>query len=99
MIFVLKISMFLIIQEIMASSLGTSVEEMMSSNEELQRQIDTLKNDNTKLTSVLKKINSNNENQVQQINSQTSEINAMKEEITELKAKNHRLKVSGVGIT
>ena len=91
--------MFLIKQAIMASSLGTSVEEMMSSNEELKKQIGTLKDENTQLTSVLKKINRNNENQVQQINSQASEIDAMKEEITQLKAKNHYLKVSGLGIT
>ena len=91
--------MFLIKQAIMASSLGTSVEEMMSSNEELKKQIGALKDENTQLTSVLKKINRNNENQVQQINSQASEIDTMKEEITQLKAKNHYLKVNGLGIT
>ena len=67
---------------------------MTINNDGLKKEIDVLKAENSQLTIVLKKINSNNENQVQQINSQSSEIYAMKEEIAKLKAKNHQLKVS-----
>ena len=77
----------------MTSSLTVALEEMTVSNDELKREIDALKAENSHLAVVLKKMDSNNENQMQQINSQSGEIDAMREEIAQLKAKNHQLKV------
>ena len=78
----------------MTSSLTVALEEMTVSNDKLKREIDAVKAENSQLTVVLKKIDSNNENQMQQINSQSSEIDTMKEEIAQLKVENHQLKVS-----
>ena len=78
----------------MTSSLTAALEKMTITGDELKREIDVLKAENSQLTTVLKKINNNNENQMQQINTQSCEIDAMKEEISQLKADNHQLKVS-----
>lgn len=69
----------------MVSSLTVALEEMTVSNDELKREIDALQAEKSQLTVVLKKMDSNNENQMQQINSQSSEIDAMKKEIAQLK--------------
>ena len=53
----------------------------------MRRENDVLKTDNTQLTTLLDKMTVNNENQMQQINSQSSEIEQLKTEV-------HRLKVS-----
>ena len=74
---------------------------MTINNEQLRRQNDIVKNDNTQLrtnvdamrneirqlTSLLDKMSVNNENQMQQINSQSSEI-------AQLRSENQQLKVS-----
>ena len=74
---------------------------MTINNEQLKRQNDIVKTDNTQLrtnidamrneirqlTSLLDKMSVNNENQMQQINSQSSEI-------AQLRSENQQLKVS-----
>ena len=68
---------------------------MTISNEQLRREVDLLKVDNTQLranvdtlkdeigqlTTQLDKMAVNNENQMQQINSQSSEIDTMRDEV------------------
>ena len=87
----------------MTSSLTTPLEE-------LRREIDALKIDKTQLrtnnaimkdeigqlTTALDKMAVNNENQIQQINSQSSEIATMKDENRQLKAENVKLKARHV---
>ena len=80
----------------MTSSLTTALEEM---NKQQRREIDVLKTDvtqlrtnndamkdeNIQLTTLLDKMAVNNENQMQQINSQSSEIVQLKTEVQQLK--------------
>ena len=77
-------------------------------NEQLRREIDVLKTDvtqlrtnndamkdeNKQLTTLLDKMAVNNENQIQQMNSQSSEIATMKDENKHLKTEIQQLKVS-----
>ena len=87
----------------MTSSLTTPLEE-------LRREIDALKIDKTQLrtnnaimkdeigqlTTALDKMAINNENQIQQINSQSSEIATMKDENKQLKAENNMIKAENI---
>ena len=89
----------------MTSSLTTALEEM---NEQQRREIDVLKTDvtqlrinndamkdeNKQLTTLLDKMAVNNENQIQQINSQSRENATMKDENKQLKTEIQQLKVS-----
>ena len=86
----------------MTSSLTTALEEQLrrendvlkTDNTQLRTNNDAMKDENKQLTTLLDKMAVNNENQIQQINSQSSEIATMKDEIGGLRTENQQLKVS-----
>ena len=83
---------------------------MARNNEQLRKDLDVLKTDNTQIKAVNDKQNSeigqlttllnnmvaNNEKQIDDINFQSSEIEAMKEEITQLIAEANLLKAENM---
>ena len=80
---------------------------MARNNEQLRKDLDVLKTDNTQikavnddeigqLTTLLNNMVANNEKQIDDINFQSSEIEAMKEEITQLVAEGNLLKAENM---
>ena len=82
----------------MTSSLTTALEEMRRENDVLKTELktnnDKQKDEIRQLTTLLDKMAVNNENQIQQINSQSSEIATVKDENKQLKTEVQQLKVS-----
>ena len=67
--------------------LRREIEVLKTENDAVKTNIDTLRDENKQVTTLLDKMAVNNENQIQQINSQSSEI-------AWLKTENQQLKVS-----
>ena len=63
-------------------------------NKQLKTNNDKQKDEIKQLTTLLDEMAVNNQNQIQQINSQSSEIATIKDENIQLKAEVHQLKVS-----
>ena len=63
-------------------------------NTKLKASNDNQKDEIGQLITLLDKMAVNNENQIQQINSQSSEIDTMRDEIGQLRTENQLLKVS-----
>ena len=61
---------------------------------QLRTNNDKQKDEIGQLTTLLDKMAVNNENQIQEINSQSSEIDTMRDEIRQLRTENQQLKVS-----
>ena len=72
----------------MTSSLTTALDDLRRENNVLKTDNATVK----QLTTLLDKMAFNNENQIQQINSQSSEIAKIKDEIEQLKTENDTIK-------
>ena len=80
----------------MISSLTTALDESRRENDVLKTDNATVKDENKQLTTLLDKIAVNNENQIQQINSQSSEIAKIKDKIEQLKTENDLIKAENV---
>ena len=85
----------------MSSSLTNALEESTKNNEQLQREINALKTDNTELKAInntmkdkIKQLTAKFDKTVEQLNSQSSKIETIKDENKQLKTKLHQLKVS-----
>ena len=92
------------------SSLTTALKEMTINNEQLRREVDAVKTDNTqlkanndtqkhrikKLADLLNKMERNKEDQIKQINSQRSDITKMRDEIAQLIAYNDAMKAENI---
>ena len=76
----------------MTSSLTTALDDLRRENNVLKTDNATVKDKNKQLTTLLDKMAVNNENQIQQINSQSSEIAKIKDEIERLKTENDIIK-------
>ena len=69
----------------MTSSLTTALEELRRENDVLKTDNATMKDEVGQLSALLNEMDVKNENQMQQIISQSSEIATMKDEIKQLK--------------
>ena len=63
----------------------TALEEITMINEQLRRAIDIAQDENLQLTVSLDKMANNNDNQIEQINSQSNEIAQLQAQVQQLK--------------